>query len=534
MSPQLLDQINRDFEERETMKKAAQMGLGYVDFRKFVLNPDVVRLLEKNKAQAGELIPLSLNGVHLKVAAHEPEMHTTQALLKTLKSHYSVDVFLCSRSGIVQALNIYDTDLLTKKIITPNDRKTPPLPPLHFSETLVKEWTDTFQHLPAAQALHKLKTVALRLRATDIHLQPFQDHILLRLRIDGILHDFVTIPPAQAQQIITRIKYESGMRSNISNVPQDGHMSFSFEDRTIDFRVSTVPSNTFESVVIRILDAQHGIKSLYDLGFLEQDQEIIIAQSQKSQGLILVTGPTGSGKTTTLYATLKQIKNHERKIVTLEDPIEYKLDGISQSQINPEKGYTFETGFEALLRHDPDVMLVGEIRNTQTAHLATESAMTGHMVLSTLHTNSAVEAITRLRNFGLEDYNIGPALNLIIAQRLVRKIQPTKIHSGPLPLDDERFARSIQRLQKILPDLRLPTEIPLHTEASDIYEGRQAIAELLVVDAHIQRLIVDQKPTLDIHEYLLKKTDFLSLFDHGVLAVLKGETTLHEVYRVVG
>lgn len=537
MTASFLQNINRQFEEKETMQRAQALGIGYVDFKHFIINPDFVRILSKNEALEAESLVLDINGKNLKLAVMEPDLPQTQKIIRHLHDRYEIQLYLCSRSGFEESIHIYDTELMTKRKIEHSETDT-----LQTEDTasltpdIVEKWKQKIIQAPSQIALEDLKILTLRLRGTDIHLQPFEQGVLLRIRIDGILHDIFEIPFEEARQIITRIKYEGGMKSNVTNVPQDGHLHYTYKNRRIDFRVSMVPSSFLESVVIRVLDSGKGIRTLKDLGFTEEQTQRIQMQAEKNQGMILITGPTGSGKTTTLYSILKHINKNERKIVTLEDPIEYQLSGVSQSQINERLGYTFETGFEALLRHDPDVILLGEIRSAKTAHLAIQASLTGHLVLSTVHTNSAVETITRLRNLEVENFNIGPALHMLIAQRLVRQIQSTSRDYIPLPQDNERFMRAVERIQKVIPSFPVPHRIPKAPEMllGSAYFGRIAIAEIVEVDTHIQQMILDQKSTLDIETYLKDHTDFLTMYEHGILKVLQGETTLEEIERIVG
>lgn len=537
MKKNFLEDINRQFEERATLKRASKEGLGYVNFKNYILNPDFARVLTKAQALESEAFVLEVKGKKISLAVVEPDLPSTQKLITDLHHNYdTIEIFLCSLSGFEEAMKIYDTEIMSKKVIQENSLEYEKEESLEITPEKIKKWERKILEAPTQTALNDIKSLTVRLRGTDIHFQPFEDFVLLRIRIDGILHDLFKIPYEKASALIMRIKYESGMRSNVSHIPQDGHISYTYHQRRVDLRVSTVPSPFLESVVIRVLDSQKGVRSLEDLGFDDSLKQIMVRSCEKNQGLILVTGPTGSGKTTTLYALLKYINQTERKIVTLEDPIEYHLSGISQSQINEKVGYTFESGFEALLRHDPDVILLGEIRSPKTAHLTSQAALTGHLVLSTLHTNSSIEAISRLRNLEVENFNIGPALKMIVAQRLVRKVK--KGHTKPLdfPQDHKPFKRSLEKIKKVFPQFPIPSHIQeaVETPLDSAYEGRMAVAEVLEVTPEIQRMIVQEKSTLDIQNRLENQYQFFTMYDHGILKVLKGETTLQEVDRVLG
>lgn len=535
---QFLKNINRDFEERSIENRARDLGIGYVNMVKFVPNIDVLDVVSEKDARVAEVFPLELTGKNLKLALVNPEKEETKSLIEQIQKKFKIDKYLCSRHGWQEKMPLYNSELVQKKKIGNEVLSAGKERKINFKEEIkdYTQWKEKINTQPSQNALNEIKIMALRLNTSDIHIQPFADHALLRFRIDGILYDIFEIPLEQAQKIVLRIKYEGGMKSNITNVPQDGHIDFEYEERKINFRISTIPTPFLESIVMRVLDSQKGFMTLERLGFTLREREKIENQYKKSQGMVLVTGPTGSGKTTSLYAILSNLNTSEKKIVTLEDPIEYRFEGISQSQINPKEGYTFETGFESVLRHDPDVILVGEVRNLKTARLACEASMTGHLVLSSLHTNSAVESVARLRNLGIENFNIAPAINLILAQRLVRKIVPERAKEIPIP-QEPRIKKALKRIQQLFPTMEIPETILQAIEDESYgspYDGRLAVGEVLEVDKNVQNMIVEQKSTLEIETFLKEKTDFLTLFEGGIIKVLKHQTTLEEVYRVLG
>ncbi len=538
---QHLQSINREFEEREVESRARSMGIGFINLEKEHIAFDTLQVISKLDASKYGVLPYYKNGNRIHVGVLDPEDPNTKAYLEILRKKYIVEVALTSRTGFENKLSIYDSPLLQKKKeeLSPlvagksSDLDT------NFQKNIENfvSFREKIQSLSGHQAFNEIKTMALHLGVSDIHLEPFEKTIFLRFRIDGILYDIFEIPIEQAEKIILRIKYESGVKSNIKTVPQDGHIDYEYEGRKIHFRVSLIPTPFVESIVLRVLDPQKGKSDLAHLGFDDFLRQKIEKELIRTQGLVLVTGPTGSGKTTSLYALLQKLNVREKKLVTLEDPIEYRISGVSQSQIDPNENYTFETGFQSVLRHDPDVILVGEIRSRETARLACEASMTGHLVLSSLHTNSAIQSIGRLRNLGIDDFNIAPSLNMIIAQRLIRKIHPDRCINVELPLENERFRHAIDRLKQVFPQLTVPQTIRRDKESEDYpspYEGRMAIAEILRVNDDVQELILQRKSTREIQKFLQEKTDYLTLFEYGVLKVLQGETTLEEVYRVAG
>ncbi len=532
-----LGNIDRQFEERETEKRARAQRLGYVDFSKFTANPDMMKLVSLDKVKSAQVFPLTKNGKKFGIAVVNPESKNTKEFLATLSSEGLVpDVFLCSQSGFTDALHWYDSEFLQKKsVLHKSDFQE------RSDQTLkekIKDLADLETKLSAMQAetaLSEIEVSAIKTGASDVHLQPHDGGATLRFRIDGVLHSVLEMSSETLKKIVTRIKYEAKMKSNISDIPQDGHRTFEVNGRKIDLRISTLPTPFGESVVMRILDASRGIKSFTELGFAVHARDKITKALEQKTGLILVTGPTGSGKTTTLYSMLSQLNLPDRKIVTLEDPIEYQLEGVSQSQVDEEKDYNFENGFGALLRHDPDVILVGEIRSRDTAKLASEAALTGHIVLSSLHTNSAVGAVSRLRNLGLENFNIAPTIDAVFAQRLVRKICPHCGTTVQLP-DNERIALAITNIKQAFPDITVPTHIPKTVGCEQCsgtgYKDRVAICEAFLVTDELRKMILEEKSEMDILETLRKKDNFVSLFEDGLMKVFNGETTLEELFRV--
>ena len=532
-----LGNIDREFEEREIEKQAKAQKLGYVDFSKFAANPDILKLVSPEDAKNANVFPLSKNGKKLSIAVVNPEDGKTQSFLESLtKEGLEPDVFLCSASGFAEALKSYDSEFLKKKEV---ERTT------GFEEKSganlkekIKDLSDLekkLDSLHAETALSEIEVAAINTDASDIHFQPTENGAELRFRIDGVLHNVLEVSAETTKKLVTRIKYEAGMKSNISNIPQDGHRTFEVNGRSIDLRISTLPTPFGESVVMRILDASRGLKSFTDLGFSETAREKIEQSLEQKTGLILVTGPTGSGKTTTLYSMLSQLNLPERKIVTLEDPIEYHLEGISQSQVDEEMEYDFENGFSALLRHDPDVILVGEIRSRDTAHLASEAALTGHIVLSSLHTNSAVGSLSRLRNLGMENFNIAPTISAVFAQRLVRKVCPHCQTKVPLP-HSKKIETALEQIQKTSSKIVIPDEIAKAVGCEKCsgtgYKDRMAICEDFIMTDKIRKMVLEEQSEIEILKVLRKNDKFLSLFEDGLMKVFSGETTLEELYRV--
>jgi len=370
------------------------------------------------------------------------------------------------------------------------------------------------------------------LKGSDIHTEPTQEKTVIRARIDGMLTNIAEIENDKYKKILSRIKLLSKLKLNIEKKPQDGRFSIKFEENEIEIRVSTLPSEYGEAIVMRILNPKNLI-SLEELGLRSDLEKLFNEEIEKPNGMIIVTGPTGSGKTTTLYAFLKKISKPQNKVITIEDPIEYHLEGITQTQVDEKKGYSFASGLRSIVRQDPDTILVGEIRDEETAKIAIQASLTGHLVLSTLHTNDAIGSIARLQALGENITNITPAVNIIIAQRLIRKIckKCMKLKNAT---EDE-----LNLIKKELPFLDIQDGIKLpKAEGCDFcnntgYKGRVGIFEALVLDHEIKNFILSSTSHVGLKEKAIEK-GMTSIRQDGFIKVLKRETTLEEIKRVAG
>jgi general secretion pathway protein E len=547
-----LTDINQDFEIREAKRLALELGKGYVQIEKFPINPDVLRETTKEQVLLAQAIPFERNRKNIQLAVVHPDNPETQNFIKNIQEKYkTVDTKICTHTGLLEATKLFDLHLLNKETIQVQ-RQFQESDEVKLSENLshFEDLEKSITSLPTAQAINQIQIAALKSRASDIHIQPEYEYVQLRFRIDGILHPVAKISLDIAKQIILRIKYQSGMRANVDNIPQDGHLSLEVNNRSIEFRISVLPTESVESVVMRILDSEKNIKKFSELGFAPDLEKRLKTMMGTKNGLILLTGPTGSGKTTTLYAMLSHLNTPEKKIVTLEDPIEYHLEGITQSQVSGD--YTFASGLRALLRHDPDVVLVGEIRDLETAAMASEASLTGHVVFSSLHSNTAVGAITRLKNLHLESYNMASSLRGIISQRLIRKICPHCTQADRIYLSNgDRIAQAIEKIEKynnkkiprhkeVLKDgtekVFITLQKPQGCEACSQtgFIGQQVLSECLLVDDAIRTQIASGASEREILSQMEKNGDFFSLFEDGVRLALEEKTSLSEVFRVAG
>jgi general secretion pathway protein E len=378
---------------------------------------------------------------------------------------------------------------------------------------------------PIIRLINALFTQAIRENASDIHIEPFESRLVVRFRVDGVLREVLQPKRALAPLIVSRVKVMAKLDIAEKRVPQDGRISLRIAGRAVDVRVSTLPSGQGERVVMRILDKQAGRLDLEHLGMDPDTQTLLDHMIQKPHGIILVTGPTGSGKTTTLYAILSRLNTHSRNIMTVEEPIEYYLDGIGQTQVNPKVDLTFARGLRAILRQDPDVVMVGEIRDLETVTIAVQASLTGHMVFSTLHTNTAIGAITRLRDMGVEPFLLSSSMVGILAQRLVRTLCPhCKEAYQPTPAEMETLGLT----QSPPPTLYRPTGCEACNQLG--YRGRTGIYELIDVDNVMREMIHngDGEQAMETHARVTRP----SMFADALRRVLSGDTSVEEILRV--
>ncbi len=388
---------------------------------------------------------------------------------------------------------------------------------------------DLASEAPVIKMVNLFLQKAIEMKASDVHIEPFEQSLKVRLRIDGVLQDIEAPPVTSTAAVLSRIKIMAKLNIAERRLPQDGRIKLQMLGKELDLRVSTIPTMYGESVVMRLLDKENIVLDFEALGLTGKNSQHFINVLAKPHGIILITGPTGSGKSTTLYTALKQLNTAERKIITIEDPIEYQLEGVNQIQAKPQIGLTFATALRSIVRQDPDVIMIGEMRDLETAKIAVQSALTGHLVLSTLHTNDAAGGITRLLDMGLEEYLLSSTVNGILAQRLVRKLCPAckQAYSAPDEVIEEMKLRKFTEA----------TEIKLYKAVGcpacgDIgYKGRQAIIEFLPMSERIQKQIMERKESGEIQKQAIKE-GMLTLYEDGLLKAVNGITTIEEVLRV--
>ncbi len=530
-------EVKRQYKEKAVQAKAKEYDMPYVNLSTTPLNPDVANIVPRNEAEAARIAPFFISGKKIRIAVIDLDKKAQAVIEKLRKQGYWVEVNLCSDESLIAAQKVYFTSQYKKKEELESEVREEDLGSVADEIAGLQELKQKIESANFDVALNYIQVGAMKTYASDIHFQPEETYCSVRFRVDGILKNVFELKPETYDGILKEIKYQSHLKLNITNIPQDGQYSFKLNKRQINVRVSTLPTHYGETVVMRLLDARRANIPLEDLGFEGEALKNIKESAQLTHGMILVTGPTGSGKTTTLYTLLQSIDIKTKKVITLEDPIEYNLDGISQSQIQEDEEYDFGSGLRAILRQDPDVIMVGEIRDLETAETAAQASLTGHLVISTLHTNSAVESIPRLVNMGLKSFILAPALDLIVAQRLVRKLCDCAESQPITEAEKAHIEKSLLAIkEKGIEAPTLPAELR-HAKGCEKcgntgYRGQLSVAEVLRFDQGLRNLILENKPMSEIYEYIDKNSKMLSLHEDGILKVVRGVTTLEEVMRV--
>ncbi len=542
-----LKRLHRDGEERAAERLATQLGLTYTDLAKTPVSLDAVRIIPEEDSRNAKAAAIEIKGSRLALGAVNPALPATKKLIDDLAAKkYEVKVIVISPTSLESAWHFYqfikpEADVITGTVKIAKERLEALRVRLTTLDAIHKEIAASdIKKLSPVTLIEVMLAGAMGMRASDIHTEAEEKKAKIRFRIDGILHDiFDDLPLPIYQSFISRIKLLSGMKINIRDIAQDGRFTIALGEKEVEMRVSVIPAEFGETIVMRILDPSATTVGLAELGLRPDSLEIVKNGLGRPNGLILNTGPTGSGKTTTLYAFLRTINNPEIKIITLEDPIEYRIEGIEQTQVADQSGYTFANGLRAIVRQDPDVILVGEVRDLETADIALQAALTGHLVLSTLHTNDAVGAVPRLINLGVKAVSIGPALTLVIAQRLVRVLcKECKIKAEVDPALDKKIKNFLSRLPAKV-DKKQYQAYELYKAVGCAqcnglgYRGRIGIFEFLQGGSDLERTILKEASEVSLRE-VAQKQEMVSMQQDGILKVLLGTTTLDEVSSVTG
>lgn len=536
--------LAQKFVEEDKLFQVKAEALGFV-YKKISeessISLDVLEVVPEETAKVYNFIPLSKDESGLiQIGMTHPEDFKAQEALRFLSREqgFQYEVFLISFTDFHNVLSRYKS---AKQEVSQalGELETEMEKEAKAAKRSTAEVEQMAEEAPVARIAAVILRNAVEGKASDIHIEGVRDKVRVRFRQDGILHSSIFLPKDIHPAIVARIKILSSLKIDESRMPQDGRFALNFGGKNIDFRVSTFPTADGESVCLRVLDPEEGLKKLEDLGIYGRNFDLILAAIRKPYGMVLVTGPTGSGKTTTLYSMLRKIMSDEINIMTLEDPIEYMIKGINQSQTKPEIGYTFSSGLRSMMRHDPDVIMVGEIRDHETADLAVHSALTGHVVLSTLHTNDSIGAIPRFSNLGIPTFLISPSLNLVIAQRLVRRLCPhckekyrpnedtlavLKEELGSLPKDVVAGYQAENDYND--PILYRPKGCPKCNNTG--YAGRCGIYEVLEMSQELAKTVATDLSTQKIKE-VAENQGLISLRQDGLMKCLKGITSVEEI-----
>ncbi len=530
-------------EEDVAKARAAFLNLPYIDLREANIPQKVLAIIPEESRLFYKMIPYELEGNNLKVALEDPSNIQALEALEFLgqKANYQVHIYLGSHSSIAPSMkgsknlsvvvgealsDIQKTEASESAVgsVEAQTKKTPAgIPP---------------EEAPIIKIVDVILSNAIDAKASDIHIEPSENDIRVRYRIDGILHTSLRLPRNVLSAIVSRIKILSNLKIEEQRLPQDGRFHFEFGKASVDLRVSTLPLMYGEKIVMRILDKTSSVPTLDQLGIRGLALKWVKESIQQTHGVFLITGPTGSGKSTTLYSILSLRNTNEVNIVTLEDPVEYFIQGVNQSQINPDIGLTFASGLRSILRQDPNIVMVGEIRDEETAELAVHAALTGHLVFSTLHTNNAPGAIPRLINMGIEQFLLSASVNLIMAQRLVRKLcenckKPTKLTAIEQKTIDESLVNIPKEYLGKLDLKKYTVYEPVGCkECGNIgYKGRFGIFEVMPMLDELQEVLFSKEPLHKIYE-AASKFGFITMQQDGLLKVISGETTMDEIIRV--
>lgn len=529
-------------EEDLTKAKAEFFNIPYIDLKKDAVPEDVLALIPKESIMFYNIVPFELKDKVLKVAITDPSNLSVLEALEFLgqKQSLQIQLFLASVSSVETVIGKKKN---LKKVVGQalediEKKEAVAVKNLNLSEKEQVKKQEVIEDAPIIKIVEVILSNAIEGGASDIHIEPSEKDVRVRYRVDGILHTSLMLPKAVHPAIITRIKILTNLKIDESRLPQDGRFHMETGKKSVDLRVSILPLIYGEKIVMRILDKSSKAPTLEDLGFRAVALNWIQENIKKTHGIFLITGPTGSGKSTTLYAILSILNTTSVNIVTLEDPVEYFIPGINQSQINPDIGLTFAAGLRSILRQDPNVVMVGEIRDKETAELVVHAALTGHLVFSTLHTNNAIGAMPRLIDMGIEPFLLSASINVVGGQRLVRKICPNcKIETTLTDVLVNEIKKDLVGIPESYFEGIDKNNLKFYKGAGcdkcgkTGYQGRMGIYEVLPVNTQIQDLVLSKASTHKIYEYA-NKLGMITMKQDGVIKILRGETTIDEIIRV--
>jgi type IV pilus assembly protein PilB len=546
---QRLRTLYAEEEERAVQTIANKYNLPYIDLTRVPINTDGLRLIPEPEARANNMAVFDIIGRKISIAIHSPTDENVQVSIKKLQEKgYLVSIFMTSMNSIKKAWDRYkdlsfafeteagSLDISNEEI----EKLVEQTEKLQDVANLVKETLAIKKSHKVSRLIAVMMAGAISTKASDVHIESEADHAVIRYRMDGVLIEVTKFDLETYRLLLSRIKLLSGLKLNIKESAQDGRFTVKVYMSDIEIRTSTVPSSYGESVVMRLLNPKSISTPMEDLGFPEKLMKILELEISRPNGLILTTGPTGSGKTTTLYSFLRKVQSPEMKIITIEDPVEYHLPGIVQTQVEESKNYNFESGLRAALRQDPDVIMVGEIRDGETANTAIQASLTGHLVLSTLHTNNAAGTFTRLVDLGVDSKVITSALRVAIAQRLVRKLCQKCKKEEPIPEERKVLVKELldslngyeEKAQFEIEPKNISKAVGCEDCNGTGYKGRIGVYEAILSDKNIEYIIRENPSEREIKTAALPQK-ILNMKQDGLIKVFKGMTSFEELERVV-
>ncbi|MDP6119542.1 MAG: GspE/PulE family protein [Candidatus Pacebacteria bacterium] len=535
----------REREEEDLAKLLSKKyGVEYGDLSRVSIDTDALKLIPEGVAKENKVAVFSKLEKNVNVAAHSPKDDGVTNVLEELKKKgFAPKIFMVSNKSLEKAWTMYKDISFSEKtkagvLEISSEQIENLVKKIKTLDEVIKIIKETLVMKKGHKTSRIIETVlagALAMETSDVHIEPEESNARLRFRLNGMLTEILYFDTKTYNLLLSRIKILAGLKLNVKKEAQDGRFSINLGETDVEIRASSMPGAYGEAIVLRILNPETIKVSMEALGMDEDLLKAIMGELQKPNGIILNTGPTGSGKTTTLYAFLSKIHQPEIKIITIEDPIEYHLPGVVQTQVDRKKKYTFSTGLRSSLRQDPDIIMVGEIRDNETAKIAIHAALTGHLVLSTLHTNSAAGTFPRLIDLGVDEKVIGPAVNVSMAQRLVRKLGEKRKEipiKGKDKEDIERILAGVVDKSKIPQTNHLWVPDVPENSSDTGYSGRTGIFEAILIDDEMEQLI-SKKPRETEVEELAKKQGILTMKEDAVIKALKGITSLEEVRRVI-
>jgi len=517
--------VDHEFVDETDLVKllAEQIGIDYIALDEITIDPTASSLVPDNIAKRYAALPVMFDGDRLVVAMADP---ANVLAIDDIRTITGMDIItrVTTRSSVEAAIArmaAFDDSVSDFGSLGEEEEE---------DLSALKEALD---EAPVVKLVNTIVTRAINEGASDIHIEPGEKELRVRFRVDGVLHEVMTTPRSISNALVSRLKIMADINIAERRIPQDGRVSLKMNGKPVDLRVATLPSVFGEKVVLRILDRSSVLLELSDLGFLPQTLARYESAYLKPYGAILVTGPTGSGKSTTLYATLNVLNKPEVNIITTEDPVEYRLEGITQVQVNKKAGLTFATALRSILRSDPDIALVGEIRDQETAQIAIEAALTGHLVLSTLHTNDAPSSIGRLIEMGVEPYLVSSSVDAILGQRLARLLcKKCKVEMVPDRAILTKARWTDEQIDSVGESVIFEANAKGCSACSNGYRGRLALHEVMLMSDEIRRMSVDNRPSQEVKEVAIEQ-GMLELWDDGMAKVRLGYTSLEEIMRVV-